>query len=320
MRIKRLITVITVLFIVLLAVSLTMQLLDNKALSVEQVSPLNQSEVELGDVVQYQVSLKTNWFNTPRAEVIIAPSGEDFSLDLGEVKLKSINFSSLTWIFAPRLTVIDTEDVLKEVVAKFSMKPIFERKKVRLDAPLPIFTVKKLDDQVTSEVRYEELIDETEQLKQEQANQRWWWLVLIITPLVALIIWLVTRKKKEKEITPCWIIALDMLSELKSKLPLPAEQFFVESTDVVRVYIEALYELPATETTTPEFIRALKNHQALDVSAKATLSDFMNQADMIKFAKQTSSSKQMDEALLSLINLVENSSAEYQRKQEQNNA
>ncbi len=319
MRIKSLITTTTVLVVLLFAVTLTMQLLDNKHLSVVKITPLTKSEVELGEVVQYQVSLKTTWFNTPKAEVIITPNANDFSLDLNEITLKSINFSSLTWDFSPSLTTIDTEQELQEVVAKLSMKPVFDRKKVRLDVQLPIFKVKKLDDQETKEVLYEGLVDKTIQLKKEQAQQLWWLLLLGI-PVVIIIIWVITRKKKEKAKEPCWITALEQLNGLKLKLPLPAEQFFVASTDVVRVYIEALYQLPATETTTPEFIRALKNNGALDLTTKITLSSFMNQADMIKFAKQSSSSQQMDQALHSLISLVEQTSAEFQSKQEENNA
>jgi len=57
-------------------------------------------------------------------------------------------------------------------------------------------------------------------------------------------------------------------------------------SDILRRYLEQRFQLPATTATTPEFLRALRyGASPLSESQRGMLGNFMEQADLVKFAK-----------------------------------
>ncbi len=104
---------------------------------------------------------------------------------------------------------------------------------------------------------------------------------------------------------PAWVRALRDLTGLEAALPLPAEPLFVRLTDLVRSYCEERFGLRATEATTPEFMRMLRDNPLLTQPQQERLGDMLGQADAIKFARGQATPEQMITALASARRFVE---------------
>ncbi|MDR2344617.1 MAG: hypothetical protein LBE18_00985 [Planctomycetaceae bacterium] len=120
-------------------------------------------------------------------------------------------------------------------------------------------------------------------------------IAIIILCLIGLILWLrfiKHPKKLEPELElPPHQIALKLIAELLGKKLYEADikLFFVELSGVVRWYIEKQTSIRAPELTTEEFlIEVSQNRQLENVISKdhtARLKQFLESADMVKFAK-----------------------------------
>ena len=101
------------------------------------------------------------------------------------------------------------------------------------------------------------------------------------SPLVEMLL-----KDKPKE--PPYVIALrelERIHEEKSWQRGEAKRFYSDLTDVVRTYIEEQYNIPALESTTDELLLLLKKGRYTDEKSVALLSEVVQQADLVKFAK-----------------------------------
>jgi hypothetical protein len=127
--------------------------------------------------------------------------------------------------------------------------------------------------------------------------------------LTALIVWLKIRKAKVVIIPP-WDTANAGLNEVSELLPMNESKFFVMVSDIIRAYIEAIYQLPATESTTKEFLIKLQNSERLGDEVKKILSNFLKEADMVKFARQPATEEHVHDTLNSIKELVSVTSQE----------
>lgn len=120
--------------------------------------------------------------------------------------------------------------------------------------------------------------------------------ILIAAVLIAAAVYLYKRYKKKKgelpvkkEIIkiPAHIVALSELDELEKKQLWQKgkiKEYHSEITGIIRKYFEERFNLPALELTTSETLKLLgKNSEALVILE--TTSKFLNNADMVKFAK-----------------------------------
>ena len=86
--------------------------------------------------------------------------------------------------------------------------------------------------------------------------------------------------------------ALHELRELLAKrLPEKGrvKEFYVRLTGIVRHYVERRHNVRAPELTTEEFLHEASKHPAFTPETVARLKDFLNAADMVKFAGITAS-------------------------------
>jgi len=128
-----------------------------------------------------------------------------------------------------------------------------------------------------------------------------WWHYTILGVLVAAIVagLLYWRRCRRQQISagpppePPWEIALRALQDLEQKLPLPPENFFVAITDIVRRYCEARFQVRATESTTPEFLETLRLFPEFTPDQRRALTEFLGQADLIKFARADATQEQL---------------------------
>ena len=133
--------------------------------------------------------------------------------------------------------------------------------------------------------------------------------ILLLGGLAALLIWYVRRHRHRQEIelsvqrSPLEI-ALDRLQRLQSgDSHLDADPFVVEVSDIVRDYLETAMRIPAREQTSEEFLLALQQMRDLPPVLRDHMPDFLEQCDLVKFARQLLEARQRD-ALLSTAGTV----------------
>lgn len=121
----------------------------------------------------------------------------------------------------------------------------------------------------------------------------WWWALaaLLLAVAVGAALWLWKRRRdklKAPRAVPPHEIALRALDALLSDGLLASgavEQFYLRLSDIVRHYIEDQFSLRAPEQTTEEFLAAMSRGPQIRRDHQTLLRDFLQRADMVKFAK-----------------------------------
>jgi hypothetical protein len=112
----------------------------------------------------------------------------------------------------------------------------------------------------------------------------WWWLLAIVA--FGAIAWWLWRRKRPAVATETPVplsafeIALAALQRLREENP-PVEQFYTRLSDIIRHYIESQFGLRAPERTTEEFLA----ESTLPGASMALLSTFLQESDLVKFAR-----------------------------------
>ena len=143
---------------------------------------------------------------------------------------------------------------------------------------------------------------------------RWIWMALAALAVLGVGFWALRRflttprtiLHMPKPIPP-YQIALDALDALRQKgwiETLTIEPFYVELSSIVRRYLEGRFGLRAPERTTEEFIRdALTSHKLSDAHQNL-VAGFLEQSDLVKFARHAPGQTDMGRALDSATVLV----------------
>ena len=119
----------------------------------------------------------------------------------------------------------------------------------------------------------------------------WWWLLLLLVPIVvmALAYWLWKRRQPTNTInalpppTP-YELAIRALQQLREENP-PVEEFYTRLSDIVRHYLEGRFYLRAPEQTTEEFLYEVSQNNTLAQEHKDLLGAFLQESDLVKFAR-----------------------------------
>jgi len=128
--------------------------------------------------------------------------------------------------------------------------------------------------------------------------------VLALIALVALaagyIAWRRTRKPRPAAPAappvPAHEVALRALADLLAKRWIEEEQvepFYVAVSGIVRTYLEQRFQMRATEQTTEEFIRDAVQSRFLSPAHKDLTRAFLEQSDLVKFARHRPGAPEM---------------------------
>jgi len=136
-------------------------------------------------------------------------------------------------------------------------------------------------------------------------------LVLAIHGLLILLFYLyrkyikkqpVLDSKELKLLLPPYVVALSQLDKIKQEKPWQqgrSKEYHTELTDVVREYIERVFNVNSMEMTSEEILEQLRNLRMEQKAAYSGLKQILQLADLVKFAKWNANP---DEHELSLLN------------------
>ena len=108
--------------------------------------------------------------------------------------------------------------------------------------------------------------------------------------------------------TPAHVVALRELRQLRDKRWIETravEPFYVALSGIVRRYLEARFGLRAPDRTTEEFIREAAASKALTPEQRQVVGGFLEQSDLVKFARHAPESADMQTAFESAERLVQ---------------
>jgi uncharacterized protein DUF4381 len=128
----------------------------------------------------------------------------------------------------------------------------------------------------------------------------WWWL-LVLVAVLALVYWLWKRRRSADPTnapsppTP-YELAIRALQQLREENP-PVEEFYTRLSDIVRHYLEGRFHLRAPERTTEEFLYEVSQNNTLAQEHKDLLGAFLQESDLVKFARHHPERSDMQRAL-----------------------
>lgn len=256
--------------------------------------------IHLGEPFQLQVTSTSPWrYGRPKEIEFEPPDGIDVLRSDEIITLRKLGFGTWTWTRALTLQVYDFGPYT-DLTADILFHPHGADDVHRVTAVLPDITITpKVPDKTNVIHTADELSDDY--LKGDGAVSRWWLLVPLLVLVAVACGYMVFRRSRgaaHAPPPPPWTVAETALYDLEDRLPLDAETVFVELTDITRRYIEAAYQLPATERTTPEFLRELNREKSrLGTDQRLMLADFLSAADMVKFARLDASESQIRDAI-----------------------
>jgi hypothetical protein len=128
----------------------------------------------------------------------------------------------------------------------------------------------------------------------------WWWL-LVLVAVLALAYWLWKRRQSTDPIstppppTP-YELAIRALQQLREENP-PVQEFYTRLSDIVRHYLEGRFHLHAPEQTTEEFLYEVSENNVLTQKHTDLLGAFLQESDLVKFARHHPEQSDMQRAL-----------------------
>ncbi|MFH2054581.1 MAG: BatD family protein [bacterium] len=258
-------------------------------------STVDRQEITIGDLVTYKVTIT--------ADTSLQVDSLEVGENLGGFEIKDYipreerirdSYRIITEGF--EITTFTTGEYQIPPLTISYLTPAGERKSVATD-PLPI-TVKSL---LTGEDA-----EDIHSLKGPRAFEpdTPWWLIIIaavVLAAVALFVYLYRRARKPidllaEEIDPRlpWEIALEDLGELKASDLIAKGQFklfYLRLSEIFRAYLERRYGISALERTTWEIIHEFRA-LSLPEAEEKLIGGFLNECDLVKFAKFIPSSEQ----------------------------
>ncbi|HTV42535.1 MAG TPA: hypothetical protein VMF08_18355 [Candidatus Sulfotelmatobacter sp.] len=138
----------------------------------------------------------------------------------------------------------------------------------------------------------------------------WLWPVLAALALatVAFVVWQMWRTSRlnvpAEPLVPAHIRAKQRLQKALEIIGQPKE-FCILVSDTVRLYLEERFAFHAPERTTEEFLRELSATNLLTEEQKESLGRFLENCDLVKFAKYEPGENELRELHSSAVRLVE---------------
>lgn len=129
---------------------------------------------------------------------------------------------------------------------------------------------------------------------------------LLVLALLMTVILLLLKKQQRRAFVPPVPPHVRARQKLEAALLLinDPRAFAIAVSDAVRVYLEERFQLRAPERTTEEFLRDLQKTSMLSADQKQSLGVFLEQCDLVKFARFEPPESMLRELQESALRLV----------------
>src|SRR5665647_1644962 len=146
--------------------------------------------------------------------------------------------------------------------------------------------------------------------------------VILIAAIVFFILYAISRRRKNiplfslpaKPKLPPHVVALSELDKLKEEQLWQHDKvkdYYTRLTDIIRVYLEERYDVPAMEQTTQEILSDFKGENSQIKGKLFTgLQKTLDTADLVKFAKYTPLADENHFVMVHAYSLVEETKTE----------
>ena len=139
----------------------------------------------------------------------------------------------------------------------------------------------------------EELTDDLQLVEPpEPFRLNGWYLAAALVALVLMVVILRWRKRTQvirlqaAKIRRAWLDALDELEKLFALIDREESRpYAVESSAIIRRYIEERFELSAPRQSTEEFLETAQHSPKLQPRHQQSLGEFLRICDLLKFAR-----------------------------------
>ena len=129
----------------------------------------------------------------------------------------------------------------------------------------------------------------------ELLSENWWVAALVVAGIMSCILaWWIRKRfakkrmqdEKEKETDP-YEEAMSHLQSLEGKhRSMEPKPFTFRLSEVLRVYVQRRFELPAMELTGEEFLREVSQHQFIHSHYEDLLREFIARGDVVKYSRE----------------------------------
>jgi hypothetical protein len=149
-------------------------------------------------------------------------------------------------------------------------------------------------------------------LTQIISENAWSFGLLVLILFAAVLTWLYLRKRSSsslEQVTPPAIDpyqeALDNITELQGRKPgLQPKPFVFRLSEILRVYVEKLFDVPAMELTSEEFMREIVSHSFFRNRYEDLLREFVDRGDRVKYSKELMGQDEMNQLLNTALHIV----------------
>ncbi len=144
-----------------------------------------------------------------------------------------------------------------------------------------------------------------------------WWALAALAVVAALGFGLMRLLNRRRHVEVPVVrapeeVALEALARLRSARLLEAgqhEEYYVRLSAIVRTYLEGRFHLRAPEMTTEEFLQIAQRAAALPQAQRPLLAQFLNEADLVKFARYLPTLEDAERAYAAARQFVESTAA-----------
>ena len=146
--------------------------------------------------------------------------------------------------------------------------------------------------------------------------------LLALLLFAGLLTWIYFRKRSassvEQVIPPPvdpYQEAIDNIAELQGRKPgLQPKPFVFRLSEILRVYVEKRFKVPAMELTSEEFMREIVSHAFFRNRYEDLLREFVERGDRVKYSKELMGQDEMNQLLNTALHIVKDTHVRLQEE------
>lgn len=277
----------------------------NPPVSLMDITTYPRDRIHIGTPVRHRLIFEGPLYRWPlEGEASAVPEGLQVVRE-GPWRLLGVGVGTWRWAFDVLVQPYKTGDLPGASVAvRFTGDRARDNEPLVFATP-PLAVVPRHQSAIRGPLTAAPLI-EYSYTKWFHSWRQWLALAILVAAIIAILISILRRHEGhlDAEAVPPWDVARQAIESLRTRLPLHAELFFVECTDILRWYIEKRFSLPAPEQTTAEFLETMRSSDHLNPEHKEQLAQALQAADMVKFARAQATEAQMEEVLSQSLDFV----------------